>query len=199
MGALDLRAARMALPAVLLGIAGGLLVFVRAPRPALRMIVGLVVGGVAVHQLVRIARRRAGCRPEADLVVLRRCRWRSFLAGGCSACTGTGVAELHQPMFEHDGGLATRKANATAILVEALADWAITLANLSLGNVRFDILAFSASGVLIGAQVGAAVSARLPDRLLKTVFALCVLVISAVYIVTSLPVLIARTGSVESG
>ena len=59
-----------------------------------------------------------------------------------------------------------------------MADWAITLVNLSLGNLRFDILVFSAAGVLIGAQLGAILSPRLPARLLKTVFALCVLGIS---------------------
>ena len=73
--------------------------------------------------------------------------------------------------------------------MEAIADWTITLVNLSLGNLRFDVLVFSVSGVLIGAQVGAAISPYVPDRLLKTVFSLCVLSIGFVYIITSLNML----------
>jgi hypothetical protein len=47
----------------------------------------------------------------------------------------------------------------------------MTLANLLLGNLRFDILVFSASGVLIGAWL----SPDVPDRLRKTIFARCML------------------------
>ena len=65
-----------------------------------------------------------------------------------------------------------------------MTDWGITLVNLSLGNLRLDILVFSASGVLIGGQIGAALSPYLPDRLLKTVFGVCILFIASVYIVT---------------
>lgn len=93
---------------------------------------------------------------------------------------------MNQPLLEHQGGLATKRANATAILIEAVVDWSITLVNLSLGNLRLDILIFSATGVAIGAQVGAWASPHLPDRLLKTVFALCVLGIGLVYVVTAI-------------
>jgi uncharacterized membrane protein YfcA len=54
-----------------------------------------------------------------------------------------------------------------------------------LKNIRFDILIFSATGVLIGGQIGALVSSRLPDRLLKTVFGVAVLFIGIVYIFTA--------------
>jgi uncharacterized membrane protein YfcA len=46
-------------------------------------------------------------------------------------------------------------------------------------------LIFSATGVLIGGQIGALVSSRLPDRLLKTVFGVAVLFIGIVYIFTA--------------
>jgi hypothetical protein len=183
---IDAAAARTVLPAILAGVAVGILVFTRLPRDVLRLVVGGVVGTIAARQLYLVARRRFGSRHEADRAALRRRAWVSFLAGSGSACTGTGVAELHQPLFEHQGGLATKRANATAVCVEALADWVITLVNLSLGNLRFDILLFSVTGVLIGAQIGALASPHLPDRLLKTAFALCVLGIGAIYVVTAL-------------
>lgn len=182
----DTRAVWTVLPAVLGGVAAGILLFVHLPRDVLRLTVGMVVGTIAAYQLYLAWHRRFGSRREADRAALRRRWWVSLVAGSASACTGTGVAELHQPLLEHHGGLATKRANATAIVVEALADWSITLVNLSLGNLRFDILVFSATGVLIGAQIGALVSPHLPDRLLKTVFALCVLGIATIYVVTSL-------------
>ena len=186
----DGAAVRLLLPAVAAGVLAGLLVFSRVPQAYLRLIVGLVVGGIAVHQLFRAWRGHLGVGTEADLVALRRHRWRAFFAGSFSACTGTGVAEIHQPLLEHQAGLATRRANATSIALEALADWGISLANLSLGNLRFDLLVFSASGAFIGAQLGAWLSPRLPARVLKTAFALCVVGIGAVYTLTALQILL---------
>jgi uncharacterized membrane protein YfcA len=120
------------------------------------------------------------------LAALKCGGWRALAAGSFSASTGTGVAELLQPLLEQKGGLATRRANATAIALEAIADWGISLANLSLGHLRWDVLVFSASGVLIGGQLGAWLAPRVPERLLKTTFALCVLGIGTVYVTTSL-------------
>jgi uncharacterized membrane protein YfcA len=183
---IDRRALTTLLPAVLGGVAAGVVIFSHLPRDWLRLVVGLVVGGIALNQLVLVVRRRLVLRSQSDLAALARYRGRAFASGVFSACTGTGVAELAQPLLEQKGALATKRANATAIALEALADWSITLVNLSLGNLRLDILIFSGAGVLIGGQLGAWLSPRAPDRLLKTVFALCVLGIGLVYTVTSL-------------
>jgi uncharacterized membrane protein YfcA len=191
MGQVDCAAVGRLLPMVFGGVLAGLLVFSRAPPNWLRLVVGLVVGSVALYQLVLVRRGRfGGGWDRACLATLGRHRWRSFFAGSFSACTGTGVAELHQPLLEQRGGLTTKRANATAIAVEALADWGITLVNLTLGNLRFDILVFSACGVMVGAQLGAWLSPHLPDRLLKTTFALCVAGIGLVYVVTAVRALV---------
>jgi uncharacterized membrane protein YfcA len=187
---IDCAAVRKMLPAVAVGVLAGLYIFSRAPRDWLRLIVGLVVGGIALYQLFLAWQGHRGTRSHADLEALGRLRWVACISGIFSACTGTGVAELHQPLYEQKGGLATKRANATAIAIEALADWGITLVNLTLGNLRFDVLIFSVLGVTIGAQIGAAISPHLSDRLLKTVFALCVLGIGLVYTVTALRVLL---------
>lgn len=183
----DLAAARSVLPAAIAGVCVGLFVFVLAPRDLLRLIVGMVVGGVALFQLRLAVHRRFGDGTRVDLRKLRRAAPVSMIAGAFSACTGTGVAEIHQPMLENTGGLATKRANATAILVEAVADWTISTANVSLGNLRLDVLIFSASGVVIGAQLGALWSPGIPDRVLKTVFALCVLGVGLFYAGTAVP------------
>ncbi len=182
---IDVAAVRTLIPGVLAGAAAGLLVFNYAPRDVLRLIVGLVVGSIAAWQLFNAGRRRFGSREAADLVALRKRRAFAFASGAFSAATGTGVAEMNQPLLEHTGDLATKRANATAILLEALADWFITAVNLSVGGLRLDILLFSASGVVIGAQVGAMLSPHLPDRVLKVAFAVCVMGIGAIYVTIS--------------
>jgi uncharacterized membrane protein YfcA len=181
MGKVDKKAVKFLLPWVLLGVFAGLSMFVQLSPPALRLSVGLIVGGIATAQLIRVVRNRLGARDEADLDALKNRKVVAGISGVFSACTGTGVAEMNQPLLENRGQLQTHKANATAIVLEACADWMITAVNLTLGNLRFDILVFSASGVLIGAQIGAALSPYLPARLLKGVFGLCVLGIACVY------------------
>jgi uncharacterized membrane protein YfcA len=116
---IDLPAACKVLPAVLAGVAAGIFVFLHLPRDVLRLTVGMVVGTIAAYQLYLAWHRRFGARYEADRAALGRRVWVSFLAGSASACTGTGVAELHQPLLEHRGGLATKRANATAIFIGA--------------------------------------------------------------------------------
>lgn len=182
----DLAAARAVLPWALAGVLLGLYVFVNAPRDVLRLLVGVVVASIALFQLYGAVHRDFGRADRASLTRLRSRRPVSVLAGAFSACTGTGVAEMHQPLLERAGGLATKRANATAIFVEAVADLVISSVNVSLGNLRPDVLVFSVSGVLIGAQLGAAWSPRLPDRVVKVAFALSVLGIGVMYAGTSL-------------
>jgi hypothetical protein len=57
--------------------------------------------------------------------------------------------------------------------------------NPSLGSLRFAILVCSASGVLIGRRRGAWLSPWVPDRLLTTLFALCMLGIGTVYVLAA--------------
>lgn len=166
------------------GVVIGLFLFLRLPGDWLRLVVGLVVGTIAIYKLVEVVGRVKGIRASADRSALRRRFWVSAVAGSFSATTGTGVAEIHQPLLERRGGLETRRANATAIAIEAAACWCITGANLSWGNLRPEILVFSTTGVLLGAQLGAWSSQYLPVRPLKLIFAVAVLGIAVVYVVT---------------
>ena len=180
----DTSALKVLLPAILIGVALGLFLFVKVPKDILRLLVGVVVSAIAIYQFWRVGKGIYGERETIDAPNLKKWSWISVFSGLFSACTGTGVAEMNQPLLEQQGKLATKRANATAILLEAIADWTITMVNLKLGNLRLDILVFSASGVLIGGQLGAALSPYLPDRILKSVFAAAILFIGGVYIFT---------------
>jgi uncharacterized membrane protein YfcA len=176
-------------PFVIAGVIAGILFFIYAPKPLLRLTVGIVIASIAIYQIYLAGENKLGNKPAADLKVLAKPQNRiyQFLAGAFSASTGTGVAEMHQPLFEERGGLATLKANATAICIEAIADWTITLTNIRLGNLRYDILVFTVAGVLVGGQIGPRIAKYVHPRITKIIFGVSVTAIGAIYIVTSWP------------
>lgn len=180
------------LPFVITGIVLGLFVFVSIPKEYLRLLVGIVIFGIASYQLYLTFFKQYQ-EKQINLQALSSpwCRFKQLFAGFGSAATGTGVAEIHQPIFEFDVGLNITRANASAILIEAIGNWMITLFNLSANNINFDILIFSASGTLVGGQLGPIVSQYIPDKILKTIFGISVSTIGIIYIVTSLKKILA--------
>jgi uncharacterized membrane protein YfcA len=185
---IDIKAVKKVFPYVYLGIIAGIFLFIFLPKLWLRLAVGCTIFSIASYSLYLAYLGRFGVRDSADLKVLEspKSRIKSFFAGVASASTGTGVAEIHQPMFEQDAGLNTKKSNATAILIEALGNWLITLLNIKLGNINYEILIFSASGVLIGGQIGPYVTNYISQKVLKIFFGISVSSIGLVYIFTSL-------------
>ena len=186
---IDSKALRSVLPYVIGGVFAGYLVFLKSPQPILRMLVGVVITSVAIYQLKLAKDNRLGKATKASLDVLKKPESRiyQFLAGIFSASTGTGVAEMHQPLFEHKAHLGTLQANATAICVEAIADWVITFCNLKIGNIRYDILIFTVSGVLVGGQIGPRLAKYIPPRTAKLIFGTAVTLIGLTYIFRSFP------------
>lgn len=187
LGKIDFKSVRKVFPYVYFGIISGIFLFVFLPKLWLRFVVGCVIFSVASYQLYLAYINKNGVNYRSDYKVLDsfRSKLKSFFSGVSSAATGTGIAEIHQPMFEHDAGLATKRSNASAILIEALGNWFITLLNIKMGNINYEILIFSASGVLIGGQIGPWISNYISDRILKTIFGISVSSIGAIYIVTS--------------
>lgn len=185
---IDLKAVKSVFPYVYAGISFGIILFVFLPKLWLRLIVGCTIFSIASYQLYLAYLGKFGTSNKSDIKKLSslKCRVKQFFSGLSSAATGTGIAEIHQPMFEHDSGLETKKANASAILIESLGNWFITLLNIKLGNINYDILVFSASGVLIGGQIGPLVSNYVSDRVLKVIFGISVSFIGIIYIYTSL-------------
>lgn len=185
---IDFKAVKKVFPYVYAGIAAGIFLFIFLPKLWLRLTVGCTIFSIASYQLYLAYLGKFGVNDRADIKVLSLpvSRIKSFFAGVASASTGTGVAEIHQPMFEHDAGLATKKSNASAILIEALGNWFITLLNIKLGNINYEILIFSASGVLIGGQIGPYAANYIPQRVLKTIFGISVSSIGLIYIITSI-------------
>lgn len=185
---IDIKAVKKLFPYVYVGIIAGIFLFVFLPKLWLRLLVGCTIFSIASYQLYFAYLGKFGANDRADLNILSspRSSFKSFFSGVASASTGTGIAEIHQPMFEHDAGLATKKANATAILIEALGNLLITVLNIKLGNINYEILIFSASGVLIGGQIGPIISNYISDRILKIIFGVAVSMIGLIYIFNSL-------------
>lgn len=185
---IDFKAVKKVFPYVYVGIASGIFLFVFLPQLWLRLVVGCSIFSIASYQLYLAYIGKFGINDKTDLIALGSpmSRIKSFFAGVSSASTGTGIAEIHQPMFEHDAGLATKKANATAILIEALGNWFITLLNIKLGNINYEIMIFSASGVLIGSQIGPLISSHISDKILKIIFSISISFIGLIYIFNSI-------------
>lgn len=148
----------------------------------IKIILGCVIFVLASMQLFTAAMRRFGSRENIPIEDIYPFMWVPPVSGFFSATTGTGIAEISQPLLERGLKLKTKRANATAILVEAAGDWIITILNLHAGLIRIDIIIFTVPGAIIGAQIGAWISRYLPDRLLKIMFAVAIMVIGGFYI-----------------
>jgi uncharacterized protein len=148
----------------------------------LKLILGVVIIGIATMQLVSAIRRYYGTAENVPIEDIYGYMWVPPIGGFFSAATGTGVCELAQPLLERGLNIKTRRANATAILVEATADWIITILNLHAGLIRWELWIFTGLGVVIGGQIGPAISRYLPERLLKVVFSISVMLIGVFYI-----------------
>jgi len=148
----------------------------------LKFILGFIIFGVATLQLVNAFRKTFGKKQNIPIEDIYRYMWVPPIGGFFSATTGTGICELAQPVLEKGLDIKTKRSNATAILVEATGDWAITILNLHAGLILWDVWIFAGAGVLIGGQIGPFVSRYLPDKILKIIFSLSVIVIGTFYI-----------------
>jgi len=187
--AIDSKAIKSSVPYIIGGVLLGIFFFIHAPKPILRFTIGIVIAGIALYQLWLAGENKLGGSSQADPKILSKPLNRIYqiFSGAFSAATGTGVAEMNQPLLEERAGLMTLRANATAICLEAIADWTITLANIKLGNIRYDIIIFTVSGVLVGGFIGPRIAKFLNPRLTKTVFGIAVCSIGFIYMVTSWP------------
>ena len=148
----------------------------------LKLILGVIILGLASMQLYNAIRKYFGRRENVPVEDIYGFMWVPPLGGFFSATTGTGICELSQPVLERGLDIKTKRANATAILVEAAADWVITILNLHAGLIMWELWIFTGTGVIIGGQLGPYFSRYLPDRLIKIVFSVAIAVIGVFYI-----------------
>jgi uncharacterized protein len=152
----------------------------------LKFILGIIIFGVATMQLINAFRKSFGKKENIPIEDIFGYMWVPPIGGFFSATTGTGICELTQPVLEKGLDIKTKRANATAILVEAIGDWAITILNLHAGLINWEIWLFSGTGVIIGGQIGPYISKFLPDRVVKIIFSVAVIIIGVFYIYKSI-------------
>ncbi len=148
----------------------------------LKLILGIIIFALATVQLMGAIRKTYGKRDKVPIEDVYGKMWVPPLGGFFSATTGTGMAEISQPLLEKGLGLKTKKANATAIMIEATGDWVITILNLHAGLILWDLWIFTGAGVIIGGQIGPALSKYLPERPLKVTFSFAVIGVAVFYI-----------------
>jgi hypothetical protein len=148
----------------------------------LKLVLGFIIIFIASMQFINAVRKFYGTKENLPVEDIYPLMWIPPIGGFFSASTGTGVCELSQPLLEKGLNVKTKRANATAILVEATADWIITILNLQAGLIMWELWIFTGSGVLIGGQIGPYVARFLPVRLIKIVFSVSVIIIGIFYI-----------------
>ncbi len=148
----------------------------------LKLVLGFIIILIASMQFINAVRKFYGTRENIPVEDIYPLMWVPPIGGFFSASTGTGVCELSQPLLEKGLNVKTKRANATAILVEATADWIITILNLQAGLIMWELWIFTGSGVLIGGQIGPYVARFLPVRLIKIVFSVSVIIIGIFYV-----------------
>lgn len=149
----------------------------------LRFFLGFVIIIIAYIQLFSVAKSLYGKRMNIPVEDIFPYMWLPTVAGFFSATTGTGICETTQPLLERGLELDTRRANATAIWVEAMGDWIITILNLQTGLINWHLLLFTGTGVIIGGQIGPYVAKYMPEKLLKIVFSVSIIVIGVFYVI----------------
>ena len=148
----------------------------------LKLVLGVILIGIASMQLYYAIRRFFGTRDSVPIEEIYPYMWIPPVSGFFSATTGTGIAEISQPLLEKGLGLKTKKANATAILIEATGDWVITILNFHAGLILWNLWIFTGLGVLIGGQIGPYLSKFLPDRIIKIIFSVAIIIIGIFYL-----------------
>lgn len=159
----------------------------------LKLILGIIILGLATLQVFSAIKMNFGTRENIPIEDIYPYMWVPPIAGFFSASTGTGICELSQPLLEKGMNVNTKRANATAILIEATGDWIITILNLQSGMIITDIWIFAGTGVVIGGQIGPYLSRYLPNRLLKIVFSIAIIIIGVFYIFKGISWLVSRT------
>jgi len=147
----------------------------------LKLILGIIIFFVASMQLISAVNKTFGTRDVIPIEDIYKYIWAPPIGGLFSATTGTGICELSQPILEKGMGLKTKKANATAILIEATADWIITILNLHAGLIMWELWIFTGTGVIIGGQIGPMIAKYLPERFIKIVYSISMLIIAVFY------------------
>ncbi|HNX24109.1 MAG TPA: sulfite exporter TauE/SafE family protein [Spirochaetota bacterium] len=148
----------------------------------LKLILGFIILFIATMQFANAVKKSFGRRESVPVEDIYPFMWIPPVSGFFSAATGTGVCEISQPLLEKGLNLKTRKANATAIMIEATADWIITILNIHAGFIIWEIWIFTGTGVILGGQIGPYISRFLPERLIKIIFSISIILIGVFYI-----------------
>lgn len=148
----------------------------------IKLILAVILFFIASLQLYTAFIKFYGSKKNIPVEDIYGYMWIPPIAGFFSSTTGTGICEISQPLLERGMGVQTKRANATAILVEAAGDWVITILNLHMGFIIWDVWIFSGLGVIIGGQIGPIISRYLPERLIKVIFSICIIIIAIFYV-----------------
>jgi hypothetical protein len=170
---IDWRAAALLLPAAALGgFAGG--------RAAGAFSDGALLFGFALLMLgagVAMLRSRRATRPRAERPALVAASGAAI--GFVTGLVGAGGGFLFVPALALAGGLPMHRAVGTSLVAIAANAAAALLGHLDHADVPLDLAALLTGPAVAGALLGARLAGRLPERTLRRVFGVLVLLVAA--------------------
>ena len=140
-----------------------------------KMFFGLVVISCAVWVLMSIRSATVNTKSHFLIEHIIPYLWVPFFGGLSSGITSVGTAETILPLMERKLKLEIHRAIATTVMVEGAVGWLATAINIWEGQIRWDIAAYTMTGVIIGGNLGPYVSSYISDKTLKIIFAFFVI------------------------
>jgi uncharacterized membrane protein YfcA len=162
-------------PSVAGAVAGALLTD-RLPTRLLLAVIGAILAWNGVDLLVRPIRGRPSDRPKlAPAVVF------GFLIGVLGGAVGVILGTLRMPALLRGVGLTARRAVGTNLVIGfALGVFAFAT-HAALGQIDWNLLAAGIAGALPGAWLGARVTGRLSEELLRRAIGIALLAIAVAF------------------
>lgn len=186
---IDVRAALWFALTAIPGSVLGVVVASHLPKSVFQLILGCVLASVAIYLLTR--RKLAGNSrddPAAQIASamgpsIPHSRARglllAFLVGFISSLLGLGGGIIHVPLLVHVLGFPVHIATATSHLVLAITSSGGVLTHIVAGDFHagLDRAVPISIGVVIGAQLGAALAPKVPAAIIMKVLAVALLLV----------------------
>ena len=177
-GRVDWRTVAWMTPPSVAGAVGGALLTDRLPTRLLLAAIAVILAWNGLDLLVRPVRGRASAEPRlAPAVVF------GFLIGVLGGAVGVILGTLRMPALLRGVGLTAHRAVGTNLLVGfALGVFAFATHAL-LGEIEWDLLAVGIAGALPGAWLGARLTGRFSEEMLRRAIAVALLAIAVAFLV----------------
>ncbi len=164
----------IALPMVIISFPGVLagLYIIQIVNPVFpKFFFGVTVIGCALWVLFSIRKPVGSKSANIPVEEIIPYLWIPFIGGISSGISSVGTAETILPALERKLEIEMHRAIATTVVVEGAVAWMASSINIWEGTIRWEVAAFTITGVVIGGRLGPVISKHIDQKFLKCLFA----------------------------